>query len=138
MCSGMGGYSSLGLSIVLYSFSFVCVVHPVKRLSRVSVFRACLFLLFMCCEMPDRVIVSPSSVPLLSYSLFALFMVMGMQRGMCLDIGMSVNLSVLVLIFHLFSYVLIVSVAVSVFVLSHCLVLLGYVVICVMSSAYIK
>ena len=64
--SGMGGYSSVGLIMEVYSLSFVCVVQDVKRLRRVSVASACCRFCLMCLDMPHGVIVSPSSFPVFS------------------------------------------------------------------------
>ena len=54
----------------------------------------------------------------------------------CREMGTSVNLSVFVLIFYLFSYVFIVVMACVVLASIMCLDLVGYVMVCVMSSAY--
>ena len=134
VCSGMGGYSRTGLTMDVYSLSFVCVVHGVKRCSFVMVRFACATLCSMCFVMPVGVTVSPSSLPSRVYGMFVLFM--GKGGGFCLAMGMIWNFCVFVLIFHLFSYVFMWFIArcVARFIIS--LDLDGCETICVMSSAY--
>ena len=94
----MTGYSSRGLIIVVYSFSFVSMEQFVKRFMRVSVCFALPVLYFMCLDMPLGVTVKPSSMPSLVYGTCVLCSCSG--GGLCLAMGMSVNFCVFVLIFH--------------------------------------
>ena len=133
---GIGGYSSIGLMRLVYSLVFVFVVQLAKRFSFVSANLALASLSSMCFLMPYGVNSSPRNFPFVSYSSLVLFIVMGSGVVSLCCIDISLNLSVFVFIFHCFSNWFMRVIAVIVLALSMGWDLEGYVIVCVMSSAY--
>ena len=96
--SGMGGYSSIGRISVLYSCSFVCVVHEEKRLRRAKANLAFLARSLACIDVPCVFMCTPSIVPVYVYGMSVLLIVIsgGFRRAA----GMMWNLFMFVRIFH--------------------------------------
>ena len=62
--SGMGGYSNIGLIILVYILNFVLVVHRLNLCTLASAFFALCSLLSTCDLIPQRVNCSPRNLPL--------------------------------------------------------------------------
>ena len=76
-CTGIGGYSSTGRTIVVYSLIFVLILHVLKRLNFVKVALAVFTLFSTCSLMPVGVIVRPKIFPFLVYGMSVLFILIG-------------------------------------------------------------
>ena len=97
----MAGYVSAGRTNPLYSLSLVFVESLLNRWILVRLLSAIFILYSGCFDMPVVDIFRPSTLPSFVYGSVVLSTTIGAFRF--LDIGMMLNLLVLVFIFHFFS-----------------------------------